>query len=170
MDIFLLVLRLVHILAGVFWVGGALIMGFFIGPSIGATAQAGKQFAGHLMLRTRLVTAMTNAAILTVLAGGILYWRDSQGLTSMWMHAGSGIGYAIGGVAGLIGSIFGIAFGRFNRRMALIGAEIKGGEPTPEQLALLQDIQKKIKMVSPIHLGSIMLALLLMAIARYLIF
>jgi len=170
MDIFLLVLRLVHILAGVFWVGGALIMGFFIGPSIGATAQAGKQFAGHLMLRTRLVTAMTNAAILTVLAGGILYWRDSQGLTSMWMHAGSGIGYAIGGVAGLIGSIFGIAFGRFNRRMALIGAEIKGGEPTPEQLALLQDIQKKIKMVSPIHLGSIMLALALMAIARYLIF
>ena len=153
MDIFLLVLRLVHILAGVFWVGGALIMGFFIGPSIGATAQAGKQFAGHLMLRTRLVTAMTNAAILTVLAGGILYWRDSQGLTSMWMHAGSGIGYAIGGVAGLIGSIFGIAFGRFNRRMALIGAEIKAGNPRLNNLRYCRIFKKRSRWFPPFILA-----------------
>ena len=115
MDIFLLVLRLVHVFSGVFWVGGALMMNFFIGPTIGATAQAGKQFAGHLILRTRFVTAMTSAAILTVLAGGFLYWRDSQGLTSLWMSAGSGIGYGIGGVSALIGFIFGAMFGQLNR-------------------------------------------------------
>ena len=47
MDIFLLLLRLVHILSGVLWVGGALMMNFFIVPTIGATAQAGKRL-GHL--------------------------------------------------------------------------------------------------------------------------
>jgi uncharacterized membrane protein len=96
MDIYLLVLRLVHVFGGVFWVGGALMMNFFIGPTIGATGQAGKQFMGHLMVRMRLSTIMTTIAILTLLAGGLLYWRDSQGLTSMWMSAGSGIGFAIG--------------------------------------------------------------------------
>lgn len=170
MDIYILVLRLVHILAGVFWVGGALFMNFFIGPTIGATAQAGKQFASYLMIRTRLVTVMTSAALLTILAGGLLYWRDSQGLASLWMYAGSGIGYAIGGVSGLIGAIFGIMFGQLNQKMALIGAEIKGGEPTPEQLAQLQRIQKQLKVIAPIQVISLIIAVVFMAIARYLVF
>ena len=33
-------LRIIHIVGGVFWVGGTLIMTFFIGPTIGATAEA----------------------------------------------------------------------------------------------------------------------------------
>ena len=170
MDIFLLILRLVHVFSGVFWVGGALMMNFFIGPTIGATAQAGKQFAGHLILRTRFVTAMTSAAILTVLAGGFLYWRDSQGLTSLWMSAGSGIGYGIGGVSALIGFIFGAMFGQLNRKMVLIGRDIKGGEPTPEQLAQLQNIQKQLKVIAPIQTISLIIAVVFMATARYLIF
>ena len=136
MDVFLLVVRLVHVFGGVLWVGGALIMNFFIGPTIGATAQAGKQFAGYLMTSTRFVAVMSSAAGLTILAGGFLFWRDSQGFTSLWLRAGSGIGYSIGGAAGLIGFVFGIIFGQLNKKMALIGGEIKG-EPTPEQLGQL---------------------------------
>lgn len=169
MDIYLVVLRLVHVFGGVFWVGGALFMYFFIGPTIGATEQAGKQFAGYLMLRTRLVMVMTTAAVLTVLAGGLLYWRDSQGLTSLWMYAGSGIGYGIGGFAGLIGAVFGITFGILNRKMALIGASLKGAAPTPEILAQLQKIQKQLKVVTPIHVISIITAASFMAISRYLV-
>jgi uncharacterized membrane protein len=169
MDIFLLVLRFVHVLSGVFWVGGALIMNFFIGPTIGATAQAGKQFAGHLMLKTRFAMAMTIAAILTVLAGGFLYWRDSQGFTSKWMSAGSGIGFGIGGVAALIGFIFGIMFAQLNLKMSLIGSQIKG-EPTPEQLAQLQNIQKQLKIVAPINVIALIIAAIFMSISRYLVF
>lgn len=168
MDIYLLVLRLVHVFGGIFWVGGALFMNFFIGPTIGATALAGKQFAGYLMLRTRLVTVMTTAATLTLLAGGLLYWRDSQGLTSLWMYAGSGIGYGIGGVAGLTGGVFGIMFGQLNRKMALIGSGIKG-EPTPDQLSQLQKIQKQLKVAAPIHVVSVIIAAIFMATARYLV-
>jgi len=169
MDIFLLVLRLVHVFSGVFWVGGALMMNFFIGPTIGATAQAGKQFAGHLILRTRFVTAMTSAAILTVLAGGFLYWRDSQGFTSLWMSAGSGIGFSIGAVSALVGFVFGAMFGQLNKKMAQIGSQIKG-EPTPEQLAQLRKIQNQLKVIAPIQTISLIIAVVFMATARYLIF
>jgi uncharacterized membrane protein len=170
MDVFLLILRLVHVFGGVFWVGGALFMNFFIGPTIGATAMTGKQFAGYLMLRTRLVTAMTTAAILTVLAGAILYWRNSQGLTSLWMYAGSGIGFGIGGVFGLIGAIFGSTFGQLNRKMAAIGSEVKDGKPSPEQLGQIQKIQSQLRVITPIHVSSLIIAAVFMSVARYLTF
>jgi uncharacterized membrane protein len=169
MDIFLLVLRLVHVFGGIFWVGGALIMSLFIGPTIGATAQTGKQFAGHLMLKTRFSMAMTIAAVLTVLAGGFLFWRDSQGFTSAWMSAGSGIGFSIGGVAALVGFIFGSMFGQLNKKLSLIGSQIKG-EPTPEQLAQLQNVQKQLKVITPIHIISLIIAAIFMSIARYFVF
>jgi uncharacterized membrane protein len=170
MDIYLLVLRLVHVFGGIFWVGGALMMNFFIGPTIGATAQAGKQFMGHLMVRMRLSTVMTIIAILTLLAGGLLYWRDSQGFTSMWMSAGSGIGFGIGGVAGLIGFIFGAMFGQANKKMALVGSQIKDGAPTPEQLAQLQNAQRILKVVTPLHVSFLIVAAVFMSIARYMVF
>ena len=53
MNILMVVLRIVHIGAGILWGGGSLIMNFFFGPTVKATAQIGQQFAGHLMLRTR---------------------------------------------------------------------------------------------------------------------
>jgi uncharacterized membrane protein len=170
MDIFLLVLRLVHVFGGIFWVGGSLMINFFIGPTIGATAQAGKQFAGHLMMRTNLSMALTVSAILTVLAGGFLYWRDSQGFTSLWMSAGPGVGFGIGAVSALIGFVFGITLGQLNKKMALIGSQIKEGGPTPEQLVQMQKIQDQLKVVSPINAGSLIIAVVFMAIARYLVF
>jgi uncharacterized membrane protein len=170
MDIFLLVLRLVHVLGGIFWVGGALMMNFFIGPTIGATAQAGKQFAGHLMTRTQLSMTLTTSAVLTVLAGGFLYWRDSQGFTSLWMSAGPGIGFSIGAVSALIGFVFGMMSGQLNKKMALIGSQIKEGGPTPDQLAQLQKIQDQLKVVSPINAGSLIISVVFMSIARYLVF
>jgi uncharacterized membrane protein len=39
-------LRIIHIVAGVFWVGGTLIMTFFVAPAIGATGESGQKFVG----------------------------------------------------------------------------------------------------------------------------
>jgi uncharacterized membrane protein len=46
------VLRFLHIMAGIIWAGGAILMNLVIGPAIGATGDAGRQFAGHLMEKT----------------------------------------------------------------------------------------------------------------------
>ena len=45
MYIFLVILRLVHILAGTFWVGAALMMTFFISPTVNATQDSGRSFS-----------------------------------------------------------------------------------------------------------------------------
>ena len=102
MNGLVILLRLIHIISGVFWVGGGLVFFFFIGPTLGATAEAGQKFVQHLMTQTRFTAVVTVSAILTVLAGATLYWIDSDGLSSAWMHSGAGLGFGIGAFFALI--------------------------------------------------------------------
>jgi uncharacterized membrane protein len=166
MNSYLLVLRLIHIITGIIWGGGALIMEFFISRSIAATGESGKEVAQYLMTRLRMHRFMTAMAVSTILAGTLLYWHDSDGFTSAWMTSGAGIGFGIGAVFGLIAFVSGATFGGNNAKLAQIGAQIQG-KPTDEQLAQIQAIQKRIKTVSPIHIYSMILAMLFMATARY---
>lgn len=164
-----MILRLVHIVGGVFWVGSALAMNFFISPTLGATGDAGRQFAGHLMGKTRFSAFMTTSAFLSVIAGAILYGLDSNWFTSAWQSSGPGIGFGIGSLFGLIGLVTGIMNGNNNRAMGRIGAQIQG-QPASEQAARLTAIRQQQAWVVPVNTWSLVLAVVFMAIARYLRF
>jgi len=166
MSIYLLVLRLVHVFAGIIWGGGTIIMEFFVGRTVEATGDSGREFAGYLMAKLRMHNFMTAMAVFTVLAGILLYWHDSNGFTSPWMHSGSGIGFTIGAIFGLIAFISGAIFGKSTADLAQAGAEAQG-KPTPEQLTNIQALQKRIKTVSPIHRYGMILAIIFMSISRY---
>ena len=169
MNYLTLALRLIHILGGIIWVGGALLMNFFVAPTLRATGDAGKQFAGHLMGKTRFTTIMTVSAYSTVIAGFLLYGLDSQWFTSAWQSSGAGIGFGIGALFALVGVISGIMNGNNNQKMAKLGAQIQG-KPTPEQATAMGTIQKQQGWVIPVNTYSLLLAVFFMAIARYLVF
>jgi hypothetical protein len=59
-----LLLRLIHILAGIFWVGVAFLMAGFLIPTVRETGQAGGRFMEHLMLRRRLPVFLGIAMLL----------------------------------------------------------------------------------------------------------
>ena len=162
-------LRLVHILSGVVWVGGVLIMTFFIAPTVGATAEAGQKFIGYLMNNLKFSARMSAAAGLTILAGGILYWIDSDGLTSAWMRSGAGMGFGIGAGFALIGFIFGILIGRTTKAMAQLGAQFQG-KPTAGQMSQMQLLTRQQAAYSRLSAATLVLAVTFMAIARYLNF
>lgn len=169
MNYLTVVLRLIHIVGGIFWVGAGLLINFFIGPTLRATGDAGKQFAGHFMTRTRVVTVMNISVYGTVLAGLWLYGIDSGWLRSAWMKSSSGIGFTIGALFGLIGLVTGMINGSNNRKMAALGSQIQG-KPTPEQAAQLGAIQKQQAWVVPVNSWSLLLAAFFMATARYFVF
>ena len=162
-------LRIVHILAGIFWVGGALTMAFFIAPTVGATAEAGQKFAGHLMGNLKFSSRITAAAGLTILAGFILYWIDSDGFTSPWMASGAGKGFGIGAAFALVGLVFGILVGRITKSMAQLGAQIQG-KPSAEQMQQMGALRKQQVTYSSVNVVALMLSVIFMAIARYLVF
>jgi uncharacterized membrane protein len=164
MNIYLVwLLRIIHIVAGVVWVGGTLIMTFFIGPTVGATGEAGQKFVGHLMSNLKFSNRMAAASGLTILAGFILYFRGGAAL----MESRFGIGLGIGALFALIGFVSGMFIGRTIKAMAELGAQMQG-KPTPDQLKEMQALQRRQATVSMISTISVLLATVFMAIARYL--
>src|SRR5689334_24270806 len=95
------ILRFVHIIAGIIWAGGSIMMNLIIGPTIAATGESGKQFAHHLVSKTGFTRLMMASAGITVLAGIILYGLDSNWFQSGWMFSNQGIIFGIGAVAGM---------------------------------------------------------------------
>jgi len=166
MDYLKIVLRLIHVISGVFWVGSAVFMNFFFGPTLRATGEAGKQFAGHLMTRTRFSNFITYSALSAVIAGALLYGIDADWFSSPWFRSGAGIGFAIGAVFGLVGLVAGLMNGNNIRKLSELGAQIQG-KPTQEQMAALGAIQKQQMWVAPVNTYSLILAVFFMAIARY---
>ena len=169
MNYLVLFLRLVHVLGGIFWVGSALLMNFFIGPTLRATGDAGRQFAGHFLAQTRFTMAMNISVIATIAAGFWLYGIDSQWFTSSWMSSSVGTGFGIGAVFAVIGMTTGFMNGGNIRKLGRLSAQIQG-KPTPEQAAQLAAIQKQQGWVVPVNTWSLLLAALFMATARYLVF
>ena len=163
MNIYLVwLLRIIHIVGGVVWVGGTLIMTFFVGPTVGATGEAGQKFVGHLMNNLKFSNRMAAASGLTILAGFILFFRGGSAL----MESRFGIGLGIGAVFALIGFVLGIMVGRTTKAMAQLGAQMQG-KPSPSQLAEMQAIQKRQAAYSMASTIAIVLATIFMAIARY---
>jgi hypothetical protein len=166
MNILILLLRLVHIVAGVFWVGGSVLTTFFIDPAAAANGDAGQQFYGRLVRQARLSQRFAAAAGLTVLAGAWLYWIDSAGLTSDWMRSGPGLGFGLGAVLALIGFAFGFRVGALTRRIGSLTSTIKG-TPTQGQILELDAAQRQMHRLRLIQDPLLILALACMATARY---
>ena len=159
-------LRIIHIVAGVFWVGGTLIMTFFIGPTMGATGEAGQKFVGHLMNNLKFSNRMSAAAGLSILAGLILFGLDARA-GAAWLKSGFATGLSIGAGFAIIGLVFGILIGRTTKTMAELGAQFQG-KPTNEQMTKMQTIRKQQATYSNISAAALILAVIFMAIARYL--
>ena len=169
MDYYLLLLRIFHIGAGVFWVGNVLLLTFIINPALKETGASGQKFVDYLITKKRFGTESSGAGTMAGIAGILLYWRDSQGFTSAWMQSSAGMGFGIGAVLGLIAFIFGILTDRQLKAMARLREQFEG-EPSDEQLSQLQSLGKQQTTYLYICAVTLVLSLWVMAIARYLVF
>lgn len=159
-------LRIIHIVAGVFWVGGALFFTFFVGPTVSATGEAGQKFVGHLMNHLKFSTRMSIASGSTILAGAILYGLDARA-GEAWLQSSFAMGLGIGAAFAVIGFVFGIFVGRTTKAMTQLGTQFQG-KPSAEQMTRMQGIQKQQRTYSMLMVVSLVLATVFMAIARYL--
>ncbi|HEC21655.1 MAG TPA: hypothetical protein ENI95_01920 [Chloroflexi bacterium] len=170
MDVYPIVLRLLHIGGGVFWAGSTFFMAFLMSPAVRMAGEGGQQYMRTLTQRTPLATFMSVSSLLNVISGILLYWRASAGFRSNWMASGMGITLAIGGLAGLIATVIGTLVNRsLAEKIGALGKEIQasGGPPTPEQLAQMRKYQAGL--ASALKWSAVLLAIsvVTMAVARY---
>lgn len=166
MEFILVLLRIIHIFAGVFWTGAAWMMVLFIEPTIGALGPDGRKFMNHLSSVRRYPLYLSLAAVLTLLAGWILFfWR--YGLVGL--STPTGLSFAIGGVLGLAAGVIGGLASPTAAKMTKLGTEIarQGKPPTPEQTAEMSALQTRLRRANLWMAILATFALLTMATARY---
>jgi len=107
-ELDLIVLRLLHIVAGVFSVGAAWFFFVFVEPTAAELGPESERFMNGMMVRRKAPIFITIASVTTVLAGLALYWRASAGLTAAWITSGPGIGFTVGAVAAIVAFVAGL--------------------------------------------------------------
>ena len=166
MQFILIVLRLIHIAAGAFWVGSALMLALIILPEM---RKAGPGSERSLPM-SQISQAMGISSMLTTAAGLLLYWLVS-GFCWVWISSPLGIGFTLGSLAGIAAFLFGMfSTGPTSGKIAALAAQMQaaGGPPQPEQLAEMGRLQAKLASSSKWSTILATTALALMAMARYL--
>ena len=165
-----IILRLIHIFAGVFWAGVAFFTAGLLMPAVAKMGPEGGRFIQQFAQRTQISKYMSLAALLTVIPGILLYIIDS-GFRPAWITTGLGIGWTIGGLAGIAAFLHGgLVTGRTSNRIAQLGQEIAaaGGPPSPAQMAEMGQLQAKMREAGIVSAILLAVAVLGMTVARYL--
>jgi hypothetical protein len=166
MSFILTFLRVVHIVAGAFWVGSALMIALVILPGV-RRAGPGSERA---LPMAQISQAMGLSSLLTTLAGLVLYILVSR-FALGWITSGFGLSLTLGALAGLAAWLFGaLSTGPTSKKLGALASQIgaAGGPPTPEQAAELARLRAKLSTSSAWSTILATAALVFMAAARYL--
>lgn len=157
----LLVLRLIHILGGVYWVGTGLFSTFYLAPALKAS---GPTVAGAVMSHMQqrhMFTVMPVVAILTMLSGLRLMMIVSGGDSDWFLHR-AGHTYSVAGALAVIAFILSLVV----TRPAMVKAgklAQSGGDP-----AAIAALQKRASVATMVAVVFLILSAAGMAVARYL--
>ena len=170
MNILIIVLRLLHIFAGVFWAGAIFFLVSFLQPTAKLLGPESAKFMQTLARNNRLTIALVAAGTLNVLAGVTLYIIISGGLNGAWIASGTGLSLGIGGLFGIAALSVGIRTGRANMSMMQLGQTFQTQDrpPSPEQLASMQALQARAANLTITVAVLLSFTLIGMSIAQYL--
>ena len=166
----LIVLRLVHVVGGIFWVGAILFNSLFLFPAMSeAGPGAGAVMAG--LQRRKLMSVLPLVALLTILAGARLMWIASAASGGVYFQSTTGRVLAIGAAAGIISFLIGVVIGRpLGMRAGRLGATIAKA-PESERAALVAElatVNRRAGLASKTVVVLLIIAASAMAVARYL--
>ena len=171
-DWTVLLFRLIHVTAGVWWAGSVFLFVVFVQPSAKAIAPAGTPLMMELVGKRKMPTRLLELAGVTILAGLVLYWIDWHDAASLGAFAkqGRGLGITLGALSGITAFLIGLFATRptADRFMALAGeVAASGGPPSPEVGQQLQRLQAKLTTLAKVNLAFVTIAVICMGTARY---
>lgn len=171
MNAEMLVLRLLHIFAGVFWAGSVFYQVYFIFPAVHALGQEGGKFMQQLARTKNMPTRMSILGLINVLTGLRMIQILSANFQSAWFETNFGMAISIGSIAALGALTIGIGFNKPTaNKMALISKAISesGTPPSSNQIEELTKLKNKLEKGVKIMAWHLLVAVILMATARYL--
>jgi uncharacterized membrane protein len=160
----LFLLRAIHVVGGVLWVGGLMIVTFFLLPMSRSLGPSGQPAMQDIMGRRKLPVYLMSVGIATTLAGILLMVRSMSLTGGAWARSPMGIGISVGAGAAIVALIIGMT-------VSAPAAKRLSRPPSPGA-APLTDVERG-RLVQRLTLGSrlvlvlLSIAALTMATARY---
>jgi len=165
-----IVLRLVHVLGGIFWVGGMMVMALFIMPALASAGPA----AGPVMAginQKKFPVVMPIVALLTILSGLRLLMIDSARFAGAYFQSPVGRTFATAGGIAVLAFVVGMTMVRpaMMKSMAL-GQQMAGASDEAARTRIASEMaatRKRGATGNMIVVILLLLAALGMATARY---
>ena len=167
----ILILRVIHIVGGIFWLGSGLFTTFFLIPALG---RLGPAAAGPLMgalQQRRLFTILPVVAVLTIVSGTRLLQIVSGGFTPAYIASRTGQTLLWSGVAAVIAFVLSLLVARPAAvRSGQLGASL-ATLPEAERAARASEaerLRRRSGVASTVAMVLLIGAAVGMAVARYL--
>jgi hypothetical protein len=158
-------LILLHVAFGIFWAGGAIVLGLFIVPSVLDAGPAGAAVMAGVVKR-RMPVVLTFAGGMVVLTGVRLYMLR---FSADWVTTPEGIVLTLGAILGLGGFALGLFVQKPTvEKLGALAAEIgrSGGPPNATQAGELRALQAKLRRVARLTAWHLIGASVMMASHR----
>jgi hypothetical protein len=171
MDVTMIVLRLLHIVAGVFWAGSLFFLAGLMLKAVRETGPAGGRVMRQLIGAQKLPAQLGGAAIVTILSGAAMYWHNYSLTAGAFASSRPGMAYGAGAIAALVTLAVGLGVvAPTGAKLVALGGAIEAGgkPPTPEQASTLGVLQGKMRFAARLAAATVAIAVITMAVARYL--
>lgn len=166
----LLLLRFIHVVGAIAWVGGGVYVAFFLIPALVPNPALIPQVMDGLAKR-KVFVILPTIGLLVVLSGIRLLWINSAGFSESYLSTGPGRTFSIGGTAGILAFLIQILVQRpAGAKLGKIAAAL-AASPSPEERQRLTAEADKLRrrnsfgVQAAVGLG--LLAATAMSIARY---
>ena len=164
----LIVLRIVHVLSGIIWVGTAVFMGFFLGPALSTMGPAAGQVMGGLQKRKFMIVLPT-VAVLALLSGLRLMMIASGNFGPGYFQTSSGRTFAGAGVLAILAFLIGIVVNRPTMvKMGQLQQSMASDPVSKDAIAAeIKKLQNRMMFAGSVVTLLLIAAAVGMAVARY---
>jgi hypothetical protein len=169
-NVLLILLRVVHVVAGVFWAGTILFVVHFLEPSVREAGPEGARVMQGLQKR-RYLDVLPAMAALTLLSGFGLFWRVFGRLHPGAGASGAELTLGLGGFAALFAFVAGVTVLRpSSLRIGALAAErAQGPEPGRREAidAEIARLRPRVRLSGRVIAALLGIAIVCMAVGRY---
>ena len=170
MDLLLVILRFVHVVGGMLWVGIAVFIAFYLVPAITDVGPDGARVMAALQ-RRGIMNVLPMLAVATLISGSWIYWIRSRGLKAAYVATPTGAVFGVGGLVALAAFVLGITITRPSMLRAVTIMPSLPSLPAGErerQMVLANELRARGALFSRVIAWMLLFAALCMAVARYL--
>lgn len=166
MNYEVILLRLLHIIFGVFWAGSAIFIAFILQPRLKIL---GPNIQSQVMraLLPVMGPALVTSAIVTIIAGTALALRLQWGNLGSFLNTGWGLAMLLGLLTSIGAITSGITMLLLTRKLLGLKTTIGERTPTDKETDQLQYLSKRLPRLARSTAIMVIIALFTMATARF---